>query len=259
MSRMVVAVCVAALLASPVSAGESARSGGPILPATLAGDERDCNQLVPEVSAVGQLGAPAGAQVALDVLVLTERVDLAVTRGLFSKAAQAYAPLGIRLVPRFRVIPPVPDLDGDSEKYLIWLRDQFGGKRPAGSDVVYLATHRYLDTGGLADCIGGVADPRHAFAIGMLEFGGVAGVNVEPGVDEPQGPPVPDSGAKLTAHEIGHLLGAHHHYGGDCTGASDPAHPCDVMLSLSPQSLGLRFGAVNAAVVRDQAVRFARP
>jgi hypothetical protein len=69
---------------------------------------------------------------------------------------------------------------------------------------------------------------------------------------------VPDSGAKLTAHEIGHLLGAHHHYGGDCTG-TEPLHPCDVMLSLSPQTLGLRFGALNAAVVRAQAMRFARP
>jgi hypothetical protein len=141
----------------------------------LVDEERDCNQLQPEPAAVAQLGGTFTPKVSLDVLVLTERVDLAVARGLFSKAAEAYAPLGIDLAPRFRVIRPVPDLDGRSERYLTWLKEQMGGRRPAGTDVVYLATHHYLGSAGQADCIGGVADPRRAFAVGMLDFGGLGG------------------------------------------------------------------------------------
>jgi hypothetical protein len=223
----------------------------------LADEERDCSQFVPErIPPLALTATQPRSALAIRVLVVTERRDLKVARQLFAKADHAYGPLGLRLVPKFQVVPPLPDLDGDHDAYMQWLKDEFGGRRPAGSDVVYLATHHHLNSGGLADCIGGIADPRHAFAIGMLSFGGLGGVSIDPDPGLPQGPPVPDSGAKLTAHEIGHLFGGHHHYGGDCRGEANEPGRCDVMLSLSPQTLGLHFGLVNGAVVRDQAERY---
>lgn len=251
------AVC---LLLIPTSAGASATTSPPRSDGRFGvfeDEERDCSQFVPDKAPLETLAVtqPRSA-LAVRVLVVTERRDLTVARELFAKADRAYGPLGLRLVPKFRIVPPLPDLDGDHDAYMQWLKDQFGGRRPAGSDVVYLATHHHLNSGGLADCIGGIADPRHAFAIGMLSFGGLAGVSIDPDPGLPDGPPVSDSGAKLTAHEIGHLFGAHHHYGGDCRGGSGRAGTCDVMLSLSPQTLGLHFGLVNGAVVRDQAERY---
>lgn len=251
----------ACLLLIPTAAGASAITRPPAAdyrPAVVLEDEeRDCSQFVPDRAPLETLAVPQPAStLAVRVLVVTERRDLKVARELFAQADRAYGPLGLRLVPKFRVVPPLPDLDGDHDAYMEWLKDMFGGRRPAGSDIVYLATHHHLNSGGLADCIGGIADPRHAFAIGMLSFGGLAGVSIDPDPGLPEGPPVSDSGAKLTAHEIGHLFGAHHHYGGDCLGDSSEPGTCDVMLSLSPQTLGLRFGLVNGAVVRDQAERY---
>lgn len=257
--RMTMALA-ACLLLIPTAAGASATTGPSSddrLGVVFDDEERDCSQFVPDGAPLETLAATqAGSTLAVRVLVVTERRDLKVAQQLFAQADQAYGPLGLRLVPTFRVVTPLPDLDGDHDAYMQWLKDKFGGRRPAGSDVVYLATHHHLNSGGLADCIGGIADPRHAFAIGMLSFGGLAGVSIDPDPGLPEGPPVSDSGAKLTAHEIGHLFGAHHHYGGDCRGDSSEAGKCDVMLSLSPQTLGLHFGLVNAAVVRDQAERY---
>jgi hypothetical protein len=194
------------------------------------------------------------------VLVLAEKGDLPVVRRLTAVAAQTYAPLGVRLVPRFQVSRPVPKLDGDSEKYLLWLKEQVGGSPPRGIDVVYLATSHDLGSAGMADCIGGIAQPDHAFAVGMLTFDGAVGVSIRPSPGLPE-PALAEGGGKLMAHEIGHLLGAHHHYGAHCAGAADaadPAHPCDVMFTVPQALLGKQFGPLNAAVVRDQAHRFAR-
>lgn len=257
-------------LLAPGAAAGGASSGGaaaaPALPAAVdlsRDSDGDCDMLVPAQQTLAQL--PAGRttpEVRLDVLVLLEKRHLAQVRADVAKAATSYSPLGIALVPRFRVVGPVPDLAGSGVAYLEWAKKVVGGKRPAGSDVVYLATDRYIDSTGRADCIGGVAHPEHAFAVGQLTVSGLVGVKVE-GIPTPiPDPPVKDGGVLLVVHEIGHLLGAHHHYGAACVGvrsAADPSRPCDVMLSLVKQQTGLQFGPVNAAVVRDHAERFARP
>lgn len=241
-----------ALLGSVLVAPASAEA-----PLSLERDvlgHEDCDQLVPELP-----GAATGERVDLDVLVLAERADLPVVRQITAVAAQTYARLGIRLVPRFRVSRPVPDFEGDSAQYLGWLKEQVGGLRPRGIDVVYLATSHDLLGAGLADCIGGIARADHAFAVGMLTFDGAVGVDIRPSPGLPE-PPLAEGGGKLMAHEIGHLLGAHHHYGYHCAltpDAGDPTHPCDVMFTVPKALLGKHFGLVNAAVVRDQAQRFA--
>ncbi len=72
-----------------------------------------------------------------------------------------------------------------------------------------------------------------------------------------------DATAEVMAHEIGHLMGAHHHYANPVEGNLTSAGPND----LSPATLmfnavnfaSLNFSAVNASVVRGYAVNYAAP
>ena len=260
------ALLVPALLGAPVAATPAATLARDA--ALLAREEPhgDCDQLQPAPAALDRLGAAAagepGSPLRMDLLVVTERRLLEGVRRDVALAARSYAEVGVQVVARYRLVPSVPDLDEDSAAYLDWLKARFGGRRPAGTDVVYLATDRFLGSAGLADCIGGIAHDEHAFAVGMTTFDGLVGVEVG-GVDEPAAtkPAKADGGALLVVHEIGHLFGAHHHYGYYCAharSAEDTARPCDVMDTLLPQQTGLRFGTVNAAVVREQAERFLR-
>ncbi len=251
------------LLTPGATAGSgSAPTAGPAARDLSRDNHGDCDMLEPATETAAQLPAPRTAPgVRLEVLVVVEKADLAVTRTNLAAAARSYAPLGITLLPRYRLVKAVPDPKGNTVVALTWLKAQFpGGRRPTGVDIVYLSTHHYFGVAGQADCIGGVAYPEHAFAVGMTSFDGVVGASIG-GVDEPE-PPLQDGGGKLAAHEIGHLMGAHHHYGAYCVGgasADDPAHPCEVMFTVLKAGLGSKFGPVNAAVVRDHAERFAKP
>lgn len=200
---------------------------------------------------------------ALRVLVLAAPADLPLAREAAADAARAYDAIGIRLQTSVRSMA-IPELSEASDDWLAFLKKKMGGKRPAGTDAVYLATTKRLDSGGRADCIGGIADDDSAFGVGMLEVAGIVGVSIM-GLDLPidpskDGPPIPDSGGLVLAHELGHLLGAHHHYGEGCQpGTQDPQHACDLMQTISPQTLGLYFAPVTTAVIRDHADRYLRP
>ena len=197
--------------------------------------------------------------VKLDVLVVTDPADLADAKKAMKAAAVAYEPYDIRLVPTFEAIL-VPEVEDDENMlYLDWLKDRFGSSRPPGADVVYLALNRPVSAAGRADCIGGIAGDATAFAVGTLQWDHIVGVDIV-GYDEP-GIPVADGGGKIAAHEIGHLLGAEHEDSlcGPGMRTSEPARPCEVMLTLSPHNLGLHFGPLNGAVVRRYALSYARP
>lgn len=256
---LVVALSLLALL--PGSSG-AAPSLSAARVAAADDQHSDCSMFVPAQQSLGQLPTTrTSPSVRLDVLVVTEKRLLPTVRESVALAARSYADLGIVLAPRYQLVRAVPDLDADSQAYVDWLKSLFRDRRPRGADVVYLATDRYIGAAGQADCIGGIAQDDHAFAVGMTSLGGLVGVTIEglgiPAIE----PPVKDGGALLIVHEIGHLLGAHHHYGGACAhgrSVDDPTRPCDVMLTVLTQQTGLRFGPVNAAVVRDHAERFAR-
>ena len=87
---------------------------------------------------------------------------------------------------------------------------QYGGTRPLGSDVVYVLSDRDLTSNGssalagLADCIGGVHHGDTAFATGELDR--------DPEIDLVVAAAYVEYTAKVAAHEVGHLMGAHHHY-----------------------------------------------
>ena len=103
-------------------------------------------------------------------------------------------------------------------------------------------------------CIGGVRYPDRAFAVGEARR--------DPGVHGGPVAAIAHADAKIAAHEIGHLLGAHHHYA-NCAEPEVAGDPLDVaprtLMYNYLEFLDLRFSQLNAAVVRGHAERYAKP
>ena len=93
------------------------------------------------------------------------------------------------------------------------------------------------DVAGLADCIGGVRFPSRAFAVGETI--------------------APREGTgKTMAHEVGHLLGGHHHYTSpEGMLAADP-NLLDLM-GPSLSLISLRFSTLNSLMVKGHAQKYA--
>lgn len=220
-------------------------------------DPNACLEAAP--AAIGVPGiTDSGQTVSLDVLVLLDGVDLGLANQIMTDAAQSYAPSRIAL----NVVgyQNVTFTGTEGAELIQQAKDLFGGVRPAGSDLVYVLSNKDLtnggDTGlaGLADCIGGVRFPHHAFAVGEAV-----------GIDEfPIGPFIleVDAHAEIAAHELGHLMGAHHHYAncveGNLQGAATDLSPCSLMFNFVDFQ-SLNFSQVNNAVVRGHAVSYASP
>lgn len=129
----------------------------------------------------------------------------------------------------------------------------YGGVRPPGVDVVFLFEDRF--SGGIADCIGGVAYAERAFASGQLHYAptGVTPVSTV-------------KGTIIAAHEIGHLLGGQHQMS-NCAEALpqlalQPASdgsvgPCTVMGPAAVQD-SETFSTAERASIRSYVRRFAR-
>lgn len=218
-------------------------------------DAVKCLEPVPEAVGVQNV-TDEGQIVRLDVLVLLDGITRARGVDVLKTASKSYKPLSIRLRNTFRRVRFRNT--GEYHEMEKAALDAVGGKRPRGFDVVYVMTSKDLhDMGdggiaGFAFCIGGVRDPKVAFAIGegashyeyLLNDSTFSG--------------------KIAAHEIGHLLGAHHHYGncaeGDrgSEGGGEPSI-CTLMWPAAVQYSSLNFGTLEAAVVRGHAVEFASP
>jgi hypothetical protein len=198
---------IGSLFAAPSAPAKSTTSRPVQSP--LENDTQDCLEAAPAaVSATGI--TDNGDRISLDVLVLLDGLTKARGVEVMTKAAQAYAPLGIKLKSRFRKVNF--SSDGNYASLFDEMIKAVDGKRPKATDVVYLLTgkdlydidsngERNYDISGVAYCIGGVRYPDAAFAIGE----GASPWEVE----------LNDAtfSAKTAAHEIGHVMGAQHHYG----------------------------------------------
>jgi hypothetical protein len=253
--RLFVAILtiLALLPASTTAAAETSWPGG-----TPADDaERECIEPVPAGISIKGV-TDAGQDVTLSTTVLLDGVSQARGEDAMARAADAYAPLGITLTATYQSVA----FSGDDAQGLIdQAKARFGGVRPAGSDLVYVLTAKDIqasgNTGvaGLADCIGGVRFPERAFAVG----------EVFASEDLPVGPITfyADATAKIAAHELGHLMGGHHHYA-NCAEATKSEQevfegsPCTLMFNFADFQ-SIHFSTVNAQVVRGHAVDFASP
>lgn len=234
--RLLAALPVAAVLAL----GMPASQADPIvLPDVLAPVDSDnilsCTELVPHAISI------TTSRVRLDVRILLDGVGSAKARRAVESMRTAYGPLNIRVAPSYEKVRFRGD---DAERLNKQAKRHYGGKRPRGTDVVYTITSKDItaagplgdDVAGLADCIGGVRFARRAFAVGEVHPGGTG---------------------KIMGHEIGHLLGAHHHYTSpEGLLAADP-NLLDLM-GPSLSLISLRFSTLNALMVKGHAQRYAR-
>lgn len=226
-------------------------------PANMDG-ERECMEPVP--ASIGVAGVTdEGQDVTLSVAVLGDGVTETYARNTFAVAARSYEPLGIDLeVASYEDV----SFDGvDAQGLLNQAKAHVGGSRPAGSDLVYVLTSKDISAinqpgvAGLGDCLGGIRFPERAFAVGeVIAF-----------EDTVIGPLTfyKEATARTVVHEIGHLLGAQHHYA-NCVEDADgdvvngELTPCSVMFN-SLDALGPDFGTLNGTVVRGHTVDYASP
>ena len=209
----------------------------------------ECTQLVPAALSLDNTA------VGLEARVLLDGVSLARGQQVFQVARNSYAPLGINLTGTFETV----SFDGTNAQGLIdQSKDRFGGTRPAGTDLVYTLTNKDIQldgqtaVAGLADCIGGVAFPSRAFAVGE-NFS----------TDEASLLGIPIAGqltAKVAAHEIGHLMGGHHHYANCVEGllSEFPGElsPCTLMFN-AVDLASLNFATLNGLVVKGHGQLYA--
>jgi hypothetical protein len=241
------AVSIAALIAFAAPAPAAAE---PI----EIGHIPECLEAAPAAVAI-----PPGQSVGLSATVLLDGVSA--TRGgqVFQTAGESYAPLGINLVPSFQAV----NFSGtDADGLISQAKDHFGGERPAGADVVYVLTGKDIEldgetaVAGLADCIGGVAFPDRAFAVGE-DFSAEDASAIGPLFL------ARNLSAKVASHEIGHLMGAHHHYANCAEGLlseslASELSPCTLMFNAVDLS-SINFSTAQGLVVRGHAEAYALP
>ena len=209
--------------------------------------DADCELFEPEV--VPPVPADMSKKLKLSVLVLAPPPLVAEVRKEMSVLVSDYAKLNIAV--RLSVAPANLPSDADPDHMFAFMRKRYGGERPRGADVVYAASDYFA--GGVADCIGGVRFAERAFAMGQVHY-------------TAQGVPVPANGGvkagHIAAHEIGHLLGAAHHFS-NCAEAQPAgvqegeAPPCTLMSPAGMTSSG-QWSALEAAYVRYYVEHFAR-
>lgn len=240
-------------------------------------EEVDCVEPAPRHVDLGATPLD-GKRAAVDVLVLLDGVSEADGVAAVKAAASAFRPIGVDLRVRFAAVRVPADgttvgLDGKHWPTASTTRVMTAAKRAVGERVakgveaVYLMTGKDLYLGddepdsdnraygvaGMADCIGGVAFPHRAFAIGeRLSYGEQRGA-VKVAEHLP---------GKILAHELGHLLGAHHHYANCAENVAaavvaSSADVCTLMFN-DVGVIGLRFSTLNRPVVRGHALAYAR-
>jgi hypothetical protein len=292
--RLVLAALIAGALAfTTLAPAAPADAGmGRIIDFEEAMAHCETQQLMgPDAYSTSHVPGPA-PKVSLDALVLVDvakgaqiarMVDpeqrAAAEKALFDSVAQklavgkqSYADLDIDLrYDDFALLQPL-NVDGstrtrttNAQEIINLGKAQLGGARPAGIDVVYVVTDLDIQlpslgnaVAGLADCIGGVGHADRAFAVGEM---GVL-VPDEGGIKIGPIAFYKDLTAKIAAHEIGHLMGGHHHYQ-ECGTAAGVAvqrgepGPCTLMTN-AVDFQTLPFSNLNGLIVRGHAEKYAK-
>jgi hypothetical protein len=242
--RVAVVLSAGAILAATSSAPAQA---API----EIGHIPECTELVP--AAISLDNTPVN----LETRVLLDGVSLERGQQVLNLARTSYSPLGINLVPTFETV----SFDGTNAQGLIdQSKARFGGSRPAGADLVYTLTNKDIQldgqtaVAGLADCIGGVAFADRAFAVGenfTTDEAVVLGI-----------PLARNLSAKVAAHEVGHLMGGHHHYANCVEGllSEFPGElsPCTLMFN-AVDLASINYATLNGIVVKGHAQLYAAP
>ena len=202
-------------------------------------DTLTCTELVPTVVSIDN------APVRLDLRILLDGVKRAEAKRAVVSMRKAYAPQRITVAPSYRKVRfSGNDADGLTRQ----AKALYGGKRPARTDVVYTMTSKNITSGGnngvagLADCIGGIRFAKRAFAVGEV-FGPGSGLREGTG--------------KTMAHEIGHLLGAHHHYTSPEGLLAADRNVLDLMAPYL-DLCSLKLSTVNSLMVKGHAQQYAR-
>ena len=224
---------------------------------------------------MGVVGDPTPAlddtgtdRITIDVLVHLDGITPEEATAIFAHASrESYEPLGVELRVAEMRTATFLDRDERPEVDALAILNQTkaltGGRRPEGIDVVEALVGRDIHqlslyaVAGLADCIGGVAHDDRAFAVGEM------GVMVEDEAGLAIGPIAfyKDLTAKIAAHELGHLMGGHHHYQECGTGAPTAVGrgelgPCTLMTN-AVDFQTLPFSTLNGVVVRGHAEEWA--
>jgi Metallo-peptidase family M12 len=228
----------------------------------------ECLELIPEN--IGSVIIDGGQMVDLSVMMLLDGTDATVAQQLFAKAAESYRPLNINL--RLVKTKAVTFTSTVSTDLIAAAKATVGGVPPKGIDVVGVLTNKTMQsaTGGAgtvvgqADCIGGIRWDSTSFFVATdiraIEnpTTGTTGTLNSMGLN-----PNVDAASEVIAHEIGHLIGAHHHYG-NCTeglltsGGPNDVSPCTLMFP-AVNFASLNFSTLEGAVVRGHAVQHASP
>lgn len=193
-----------------------------------------------------------------DVHVLVVGVSQEIATRVMKYAKDVYAPLNIRLRVIYEAVdlkidvPPDTSATGqvisasESQAYINASKEYFGGVRPPHADAVYTMLGGELASAvaGQADCVGGIAYPDAAFAVGEVRWDNARREKVS---------------GKIAAHELAHLLGAHHHYANCAQG-----NPNDIISDFTPCTLmfndvglvSLHFSTLEGAVTRRWALDY---
>ena len=217
----------------------------------------DCTEPAP--TAIPSIAS--SPRIELRVLGLLEGVPVERAQETMAKVRDLYAPLGIDVVATYR---PATFSSDDATTILEEAKAAVGGQRPSWAHIVWAFTDRNIADGssgtsvlGKADCIGGISDPARSFAVSekvdaqpaQVRFGLPFWLLFEPE-------------AIAVAHEIGHLLGAHHHMAncGEGTNPEEPQKitPCTLMFNDVSLSR-LKFGSTEKPVVRGYTEAYVEP
>lgn len=252
--KFVVAAAVVATVAAPAVSQP--------LPRPIDDTESNCttSSLFPAAAYVPVIDT--GDEITVDLFLVGDRgISEYRMRALVAKAQKAYKPLGMKLnvVGVTEAVLEGTDAKGLLNQSKLLFPDE---QRPPEADAVLIFTSVDMTNGtskgvaGKADCVGGIEFPTKAFVV------------IED--DEPDAPweyegvtMEGNKAAKIVAHELAHLFGAHHQYANCAEGVPSEsedaeASPCSLMFNYV-DLISLAFSTLEATVVRGYALEHLVP